>query len=208
VAELEASYNNEFVNDRARAEIVREQLALERETLHRASERARALTVAAASDGVFTVVRAADMVGRYHHKGEVLGYVLGPLQPVVRVVVEQPVVDAVAASTQGIELRLADAIDRVLTGRIVRQVPAGSDEAPSRALVASGGGRIAADPRDPEGRRTLERIFQIDVALDDPLGRTHAYGQRVFVRFDLRPEPLAVQWYGGLRRLFLRHFSV
>jgi putative peptide zinc metalloprotease protein len=149
------------------------------------------------------------MTGRHHRKGEVLGYVLGSLQPVVRVVVEQPVVDAVAASTQGIELRLADAIDRVSTGRIVRQVPAGSDEAPSRALVAPGGGRIAADPRDPEGRRTLERVFQIDVALDQPLDRAHAhYGQRVFVRFDLRPEPLAVQWYRGLRRLFLRHFSV
>ena len=170
--------------------------------------RARGLTVAAASDGVFTVAQAADMAGRYHRKGEVLGYVLGEVQPVVRVVVEQAVVDAVALSTQGIELRLANDVVRVLTGRIVRQVPAGGDEAPSRALVSPGGGRIAADPRDPQGRRTLERIFQIDVALNEPLDRANAYGQRVFVRFDLRPEPLAVQWYRGLRRLFLNHFSI
>jgi len=84
---------------------------------------------------------------------------------------------------------------------------AGSDQAPSRALVSAGGGRLAADPRDPQGRKTLERIFEIDVALERPIG-LHAYGQRVFVRFDLQPAPLAVQWYGSLRRLFLRHFSV
>jgi putative peptide zinc metalloprotease protein len=74
--------------------------------------------------------------------------------------------------------------------------------------VSQGGGRIAADPRDPEGRRTLERIFQIDVAFERPLERPSAFGQRVFVRFDLHPEPLAVQWYRALRRLFLTHFSV
>ena len=208
VAELEANFNNEFVNDRARAEIVREQLTLERDALERARERARGLTVAAGTDGVFTVAQPADMSGRYHRKGEVLGYVLGSLQPLVRVVVEQAEVDVVALATQGVELRLANDVGRVLSGRVVRQVPAGGDEAPSRALVSPGGGRLAADPRDPQGRRTLARIFQIDVALNEPLDRSNAYGQRVFVRFDLRPEPLAVQWYRSLRRLFLNHFSV
>ena len=208
VDELEATYGNEFVNDRARAEIVRQQLAIERDALERARDRARGLTVAAATDGVFTVSQPADMLGRYHRKGEVLGFVLGEVQPVVRVVVEQAVVDDVALSTQGIELRFANDIGRVVKGRIVRQVPAGGDEAPSRALVSPGGGRIAADPRDPQGRRTLERIFQIDVALNEPLARASAYGQRVFVRFDLQAQPLAVQWYRGVRRLFLNHFSV
>ena len=41
-----------------------------------------------------------------------------------------------------------------------------------------------------------------------PLGRQPVYGQRVHVRFDHRPEPLAVQWYRSLRRLFLTHFNV
>src|SRR5690606_31915012 len=105
-------------------------------------------------------------------------------------------------------LRLASDIGRVLRGRIVRQVPAGGDEAPSAALVSPGGGRIAADPRDPQGKRTLERIFQVDVAVEGPIDHAGAYGQRVFVRFDLHPEPFGVQWYRGLRRLFLEHFSV
>jgi len=208
VAELEANYNNEFVNDRARAEMVKGQLELELESLERARQRSRGLTLASESNGVFTVPQPADMPGRYFKKGEVLGYVLGEVQPVVRVVVEQAVVDTVGLSTQGVELRLAEDIGQIRVGRIVRQVPAGADEAPSRALVSQGGGRIAADPRDPQGRRTLERIFQIDVAFERPLERPSAFGQRVFVRFDLRPEPLATQWYRALRRLFLNHFSV
>jgi putative peptide zinc metalloprotease protein len=208
VDELEATYRIQFVDDRAAADIAREQLALERDALRRARERARGLGVAAANSGVFTVVQPADMAGRYFHQGDVMGYVLGGLKPVVRVVVEQALVDAVGLTTRHIELRLANDIGRVLSGHMVRQVPAGGDEAPSAALVSPGGGRIAADPRDPQGKRTLERIFQIDVALDQPLDHAGIYGQRVFVRFDLRPEPLAVQWYRSLRRLFLNHFSV
>ena len=208
VAELEATYSQEFVNDRVRADIVREQLVLEQDALEHARGRARGLTLAAPADGVFTVVQANDMAGRYYRQGEVLGYVLGVSRPVVRVLVEQAVVDAIARGTRGIELRAAGVPGNIMAGRIVRQVPAGSDEAPSRALVSQGGGRIAADPRDPQGRHTLERVFQIDVEPAAPFGLEGLYGQRVYLRFDLLPEPLAQQWYGGLRRLFLAHFSV
>ncbi|MDT3677771.1 MAG: hypothetical protein ROZ64_02910 [Burkholderiaceae bacterium] len=208
VAELEATYRIQFVTDRSAADITREQLALERDALDRARERSRGLVVDAASSGVFTVVQPVDMIGRYYHQGDVMGYVLGGVQPLVRVVMEQALVDAVGVNTRAVELRLASDVGRVLTGRIVRQVPAGGDEAPSAALVSPGGGRIAADPRDPQGKRTLERIFQVDVALESPIDRAAAYGQRVFVRFDLNPEPLGVQWYRSLRRLFLEHFSV
>jgi putative peptide zinc metalloprotease protein len=208
LAELEATYGKEFVVDRARAEIVREQLLHERDALERVRVRVAALTVAAPSGGVFTVARPNDLPGRYVRQGEVLGHVLGGAAPIVRVVVEQPEVDAVAGAVKGVGLRLADHIDRVIPGRIVRMVPAGTEEAPSRALVASGGGRLAADPRDPQGRKTLARIFEIDVEPLEPLGRPAAYGQRVYVRFELDPAPLALQLYRALRRLFLSHFDV
>jgi putative peptide zinc metalloprotease protein len=208
VAELEATYLAEFVNDRARADIAREQLDTELAALRREQLRARGLNLAAPNDGVFTVVQAADMPGRYFKQGEVLGYVLGEARPVVRVLVEQAVVDAIASGTRAVGLRGAGQADRVVTGHIVRHVPAGSDESPSRALLSQGGGRIAADPRDPQGRRSLERVFQVDVEPDAALGPAGLYGQRVNVRFDLQREPLAQQWYGGVRRLFLAHFGV
>jgi putative peptide zinc metalloprotease protein len=99
----------------------------------------------------------------------------------------------------------------VIPGRVLRQVPAGTDEAPSRALLASGGGRLAADPRDPQGRKMLTRVFELDVEPLEPLaavGQPIAYGQRVHVRFALEPTPLATQAYRALRRLFLTHFDV
>jgi len=208
VAELEASYSVEFVTDRVRAEMVNDQLRAESAGLERARQRAAELPIVAQVDGRFMLPSAPDMPGRWHKQGEVLGYVLGADEPIVRVVVEQAVADLVGASTRAVAVRLSDDLGRVIEGRILRQVPAGRDEAPSKALLASGGGRLAADPRDPEGRKTMERIFQIDVGLNEPLGRTAAFGQRVHVRFDLTPEPLAVQAWRALRRLFLRHFDV
>jgi putative peptide zinc metalloprotease protein len=208
VAELEASYSMEFVNDRVRSELVREQLQAEQAALERARQRATELPLVAQVDGRFVLSAPENLPGRWHKQGEVIGHVLGADEPIVRVVVEQAEADLVGASTRAVALRLSDDLSRVLSGRIVRQVPAGRDEAPSRALVSGGGGRLAVDPRDPDGRKTLERVFQIDVALNEPLGRVAAFGQRVNVRFDLEHEPLAVQAWRSLRRLFLRHFDV
>lgn len=208
VAELEASYGVEFVADRVKAEMIRDQLQAEQQALERARERAALLPVVAQVDGVFTVAAPQDLPGRWHRQGEVLGYVLGADEPIVRVVVEQAVADLVGAATRGVAVRLADEVGRVIEGRILRQVPAGSEQAPSKALLSSGGGRLAADPRDPEGRKTLERVFQFDVSLAEPIGRPAAFGQRVYVRFELEPEPLALQGWRALRRLFLRHFDV
>jgi putative peptide zinc metalloprotease protein len=208
VADLEARYGERLVSDRAEAELIGEPLRFERAALVRTRERSAGLNAAASTAGIFTVAQPADLPGRFYRQGEVLGYVLGDIEPIVRVVVEQAEADGVGVSARGVQMRLADDLTRVIPGRIVRQVPAGSDEAPSAALVASGGGRLAADPRDPNGRKTLARFFEIDVAPLAPLGRNPAYGQRVYVRFDLAPMPLAVQAYQSIRRLFLRHFNV
>ena len=208
VDELEASYANEFVADRVRAELVREQLVHEREALERISARAAALVVSAPVGGIFTVSKPNDLPGRHVRQGEVLGHVLDGAAPVIRVVVEQTEIDAMAGGLTGVGLRLSDDIGRVVAGRVVRVVPAGTDEAPSRALVASGGGRLLADPRDPQGRKTLTRFFEIDVEPIEPLARAAAFGQRVHVRFELDKAPLAKQAYRAWRRLFLNHFDV
>jgi putative peptide zinc metalloprotease protein len=208
VDELRASFGNEFASDRARADIVREQLQQAEAALARAEERASHLDVAAGQAGVFTVAAPENLPGRWVKKGEVIGHVIGDDPLVVRVLVDQAQADRVAAATRAVHLRLADELDRPLAGRIVRQVPAGTDETPSRALLTSGGGRLPSDPRDPQGRRTLERVFEIEVAPLAPLGRTAAWGQRVYVRFEHAPSPLGVQAWHALRRLFLRHFEI
>ena len=207
VEELEAEYAAQFVADRAKAQIVREKLESERAALAVARERASDLIVRAPDDGVFISPRAADMAGRHFRKGELLGYVIGNVQPLARVVVPQDAVDMVRLGTDRIRVRLADRPELVAVGRIVRQVPAGEAYLPSRALAIDGGGQIATDPRDTKGPKALERMFQFDVALAG-VPPFKLFGERVYVRFDHKMEPLAMQWYRTVRLLFLSRFSV
>jgi putative peptide zinc metalloprotease protein len=208
VDELEASYAAEFVADRTRAEIVRDQLQHAHAALERSHQRAQGLVVAAATRGRFTAPRGSDLPGRHLQQGGVIGYVLGDAPPVVRVVLDQAAVDKVTTATHEVQVRRASELRQIWPGRVVRQVPAGLDEVPSAALTPTGGGNIAVDPRDPKGLRTLERVFQLDVEVDALAGRELRYGERVHLRFAHEPAPLAAQLWPALRRLFLRHFNV
>jgi putative peptide zinc metalloprotease protein len=78
---------------------------------------------------------------------------------------------------------------------------------PTAALSPNGGGKIATDPKDQNGLKSIERIFLFDLSLpaDTP---PSAFGERVYVRFDHRAEPLGSQWYRRLRQLFLSRFNV
>ncbi|HVB47962.1 MAG TPA: hypothetical protein VNF69_06185 [Burkholderiales bacterium] len=207
VAELRAEYDKEFVTDQLKAQIVRERLDAGRAALAVARERAEALIVRAQRNGVFVVPQAADIPGRYYRKGELLGYVIGRVRPLARVVVPQDAVDMVRLGTDRVRVRLSDRPGVSFDGRIVRQVPAGESYLPSLALATEGGGDIATDPRATKGPKALERMFQFDVALSNapPLG---LFGERVYVRFDHRKQPLAMQWYRSIRLLFLSRFSV
>jgi putative peptide zinc metalloprotease protein len=213
VAELEASYAAQFMVNPSQADILRQQLRTEEAALDRVRERAAGLIARAGSDGVFVAPQALDMPGRFYRKGEMLGYVTDKADKadkapmLARVVVTQGEVDVVRLATDKVQVRLAQSMDRLLEGRIVRQVPAGESRLPSRALARQGGGQITVDPEDKQGTRTLERVFQFDVELpaDQPLD---LFGQRVHVRFDHPWEPLAMQWYRTVRRVFLTRFHV
>ena len=206
--ELEANYAAEFVADRAKAQQVREKLQSVRAEVALAEERVGDAIVRARADGVFVAPQPGDLPGRYFHKGELIGYVIGRDEtPLVRVVVPQDSIDAVRATTDRVRVRLAGRPQLVAEGHVVRQVPAGDAYLPSRALAVEGGGQIATDPRDPKGPKALERMFQFDVALPQAT-QLGVFGERAYVRFEHRSEPLAARWYRDVRRLFLSHFGV
>jgi putative peptide zinc metalloprotease protein len=207
VAEMEATYTKEFVDNRAGAEIAEQRLVAERAALDRSRERAEGLIVRAGSDGIFRAPQAGDWIGRFHRKGELLGYVVNASLPVARVVVSQDEVDQVQLATDRVEVRLAGNPEEALPGRVLRQVPAGADQLPSKVLAVEGGGHIAVDPRDASGTRTLAKTFQLDVLLSAGLGPSH-FGERVHVRFEHTRVPLATQWYRAIRRLLLTRFNV
>lgn len=207
VAELETRYATAFVEDLARASVLAEQLRAERAALLRVQQKASALVAYAAAPGVFMAERWRDQQGRYFHKGDTLGYVTLPSPPRVRVVIPQADIDKVRGATESVAVRLSPELGRVLEARIVRELPAGESSLPSQALATEGGGKIALDTRDPRQTKTLERLFQFELALvgAPPVER---FGQRAHVRFEHPATPLASQWYASLRRLFLTHFNV
>jgi len=155
---------------------VREDIARAQAVQDRLAERASGLVALSPSDGLFVVPRALDQPGRFHRQGDLLGYVTGPA----------------SAGPDG------------AAQTVVRELPAGAKQLPSRALGAGGGGMVVVDPRDSQGLRALQRSFQLDIAL--PAEAVALYGARVHVRFEHPPEPLARQAWRVLRQAFLSRF--
>jgi putative peptide zinc metalloprotease protein len=207
VAELQSEYTAQFVSDRAKAQIVRDKLESEQASLGLVRVRTAELVARARTDGVFIAPQMVDMPGRYYHKGDLLGYVVGKVSPLARVVVPQEAVDRVRLGTDRARIRLVDRPQFAHEGKVLREVPAGGEYLPSPALAIEGGGEIATDPRDSKGPKALERMFQFDVELAG-IGQVDRFGQRLFVRFEHQMEPLWARWYRSIRLLFLSSFHV
>jgi putative peptide zinc metalloprotease protein len=205
--ELEARLDAQRFDDRAQAELTRQDIAREAAALERLRQREDQLTVRSAATGRFVIDRPDDLPGRFVRKGDLVGYVAQDSRTLVRAVVSQDDIDLVRAGPVRIEVRLAEETAIVHVARLVREVPAARDELPSAALTSQGGGAIAPDPRDPQGAKALASSFQIDLEL--PADVTSAsYGGRAYVRFTHAPRPLGVQWYRRLRQVFLQRFNV
>ncbi|MDR0575955.1 MAG: efflux RND transporter periplasmic adaptor subunit [Candidatus Accumulibacter sp.] len=205
--EARARFLAEAFADPVKARVSERQLLQEQAMLDELLEQAALLTGRAESDGVLAAARAQDLPGRHLKKGELIGYVLARQSLVARAVVTQDDIDLVRNRFRGAELRLADSIGRAAPVSLLRPPAGGVDELPTPALGLSGGGVIPTLPGDPNGVKTVERVFLVDMALPGDWPPA-AFGERVYVRFDHGPEPLAWQGLRRLRQLFLGRFGV
>ncbi len=206
VDELEVRLASERFTERARAAVTQQALDAERAALDRLLDEAARHLLLARTDGRLILQRAGDLPGRFLRNGDVVGYVDPGGRRGVRVVVPQEDIDSVRLQVRSVSLRIASAPEDVLPAKLVREVPAGMDQLPSRALALDAGGPFALDPRDPNGSKTLNRVFQFDVDAAQEIAAP--VGTRVFVRFDLKPLPLGLQAWRQLRQLFLSRFDV
>jgi putative peptide zinc metalloprotease protein len=193
--------------DRVQAEVLQEQVQRLSGTLAAYRVREQDLTITSDQDGRFVLPRAEDLPGRFLKRGELLGYVIGDHDLVVRVVVPQADVDLVRQRTGKVEAYFAENLDRPVPARIRREVPAAQNEVPSLALTTQGGGPIVLDPSHTQKPQALFSMFQFDVELLEPVPPRMA-GARVYVRFDHGNEALAFRMLRGLRQLFLGQFRV
>ncbi len=206
VRELEIELRRQSVDDPLETKIAQVKLGEERKRLQRELDRFGDLQVVSRFEGKFSpAISVDDLEGRFLHKGELIGYVLPQASHQVRLAVAQENIELVRDNTRSVELLLASDTRQRAATRIVREVPAGQYQLPSMALAQTGGGPFATDPTDPEGDTTLNRVFQFDAALPEPL-RGAPFGGRVFVRFEHPPEPLGFQIYRRVRQLFLSQF--
>ena len=207
LTELEATLDLHRFEDRVEAEVTRDEIRRERAIYQRLKDKSENLVVRSAVPGRYVLARTDDLPGRFFRKGDRLGYVVQEDARIVRIVVSQHDVDLVRNRLEKINVRFRERLDSIYTAELVRAVPAANDYLPSNVLSSEGGGAIAADPRDPKSGKTLERTFQFDLNVPDQVGHLN-YGGRAYVRLELDPEPLGLQWGRRLRQLFLERFSV
>lgn len=171
----------------------------------RAQEQLSQLQVHSKVAGRLVLPHSRDLPGSFVAQGDLLGYILAPGPANVRAVLAEHEVELVRERARGVEVRLAEAPGVALPGLLAREAPAATRSLPSAALGERFGGPVPTDPADKLGLATLEPVFLLDVTVAEPLaGRI---GARVWLRFDLGPEPLGLQWARRLRQLLLKHFN-
>jgi putative peptide zinc metalloprotease protein len=205
--ELRARYQLERTRDRVEAESIRQDMAAVEHEVEVARQQMQALIMRSPATGTTIIPDADDLPGRFVKRGETIAYVTADAAVRARVVVPQDDFGLVRRNTERVELRPASAVGKVYPAMISREVPAASDNLPSKALGTGGGGNFPVDPADKSGVRTLDTVFQVELELADDFPANY-YGQRVYVRFEHGTEPLAMQWTRSLKQLFMRNFGV
>jgi len=207
IDELQAQYKKAWMEDQVRAQIINDQIEVVEVELAQVNERIDGLTLNSPSNGLFVVPKANDLLGSFMKKGDLIAYIVNFPVTTIRAVVTQDDIGLVRELTQSVQVRLAHNIKTFYSARVVREVPAASDQLPSSALGYMGGGLIPVDSSSGDGEKAFEAVFQIELEIPAEANARNL-GERVYVRFDFGSEPLAWQWFRLVRQLFLRQFSV
>lgn len=207
VQKLEAELRNAESDDLVSAEGFRRELVAERARVAELESRIQALQVTARGRGMWVQAADTELKGRYAKRGEVLGYVVDGPSQLLRAAVTQEDMAIIKDRLRAVDARLSQDLYRPLTGQVIRQVPGGDDQLISAALGSNGGGAIPVDPAQADGTQSLQRVFDLEIALDQP-SPTSVFGDRASVRFDLGWAPLGWQWFLRIRQLFLSQLNV
>jgi putative peptide zinc metalloprotease protein len=205
--ELRARHSLEKIADRVEAASIRQDILAVSEELDDARRELGELVMNSPSTGRLVIPRVADLEGKFVHRGDVLAYVINDATSRARVVVTQAAIGLVRTHVGNVEVRMASQAGRSLTAVIRNEVPAASNELPSKSLGTRGGGKIPVDPSDESGTRALATLFQFELEIEESIP-AQLYGQRVYVRFDHGAEPIGIQWQRSLRQLFMHEFGV
>lgn len=204
--EYDARYQQAWVEDRAQAQLFEQDINAIKAEIELLQTRVVNLVVRSPTQGIFRITRQHYLPGSFVHQGDEVALIEKPDLVRVRAALLQSEVGLVRQSTAGVSVKFSSNPQHTIAAQMVQDVPVATQELPSQVLGAQGGGRIAVDASQPTGTRVTEKVFLLDLALNDFVQAGH-YGERAYVKFEHPAEPLALQWYRALQQVFIRHFS-
>ena len=206
-AALNARYHAERLSDLVKSQITQQEIDHVQQRLTHERDRIGKLTLTAPREGRFTLPEASDLIGRFMTRGTILGYVYHQKELLIRVIARQEDMGLIREGVTRVSIRLPGTVDQELHGAIERTIPSATDRLPSLALSAGAGGGASVDPQPAGVPKALQRYFELHIAVMGTR-RPERLGQRAYVQFVHRDEPIGLQWWRRLRQLFLRELSV
>lgn len=171
------------------------------------SKRYASLVIHNKVNGKFILPNADDLVGQHVKQGQILAYIVNNENIIVRASILQSEIGLLTNNISSIEMRTANNLTRSIDVKLKRIVPEASNKLPHAALGTSGGGVISIDPQDKNGKKSLKKIFLIEIEI--PIEQKNIFlGQRVYLRFYHGRESLYRQLHRFTRQLFLRKLNV
>jgi putative peptide zinc metalloprotease protein len=189
------------------ARLYEEQFEAKQAELDQMQERVGELVIKSPSDGRFLPLDYSRIKNLYIKKGDTLGYVVGKNPFTVKTAITQDRIGLFREGIKDVSVVLANDMDKTYPARVIRAVPAAMDTLPSNVLGKFGGGKITVDPDDKEGIRTINSVFNYEIALESER-QDLPIGLRVYIRFNHGDMPLLAQCYRHVRQLFLGRFGV
>ena len=206
--QLESELKAAQTVDLVQAAVIREALSAAQAALEVIRERMGKLTIVSPQDGIFVLPFEQDMPGKFLAQGQLVGYVIDPEESVsIRIAISQDDIGLVRERLKRVHVMPAQWDGVSYLGESLRVIPGGTHRLPSAALGIGGGGAIPIDLQDAEGRKTLVRVFEIEVIMPEEFRSDFLY-KRMHVRLDHGYYPLGLQAYRSLRQLFLGLFNV
>lgn len=203
LAEFESLERQTTAEEPSAVDIARDRVAAQRQVVEFLNRRVEQLVVTAPHDGVLVGPDLADRIGASVAEGDGLGEVIEVAS--LRVAAALSQLESAwlfdASESFGVRLKPISRPTLELAGIETRAVDAGQQVLPHAGLGFEGGGTIATDTRQGQGRLTDTPMFIVRVTPEPTERWTPTPGERVHLRFDLKPKPLLVQWVDRLHKL-------
>ena len=196
---------------------VKRKIANHNKKLNYLKQRIDDLTIRSPRDGIIVGAELRQLKGRYFKRGQVVATVVDPQQVRVTALVGQsqnaPLFNG--QQIEKVQLRTAGNPGQVLDSTVRRIFDAADKQLPHPGLGYPGGGPIATDPADPNGRTMLRPHFELWLDLPEPDSERESLalkalpGHRVYIRFTLKQRTaLLYQWVHRLNRVIRARISV